>query len=120
MAGCVLEQQGRDAGDLGAFYRGVVLTPLLAQYDYDENKNLVRATNQEKGPAGEMSLKTMLHWCERAMAGRKIDTIITDVHQPLLNPKYQQMVLDLASNNHEWRHDRNKLKHAVDRLIASR
>ena len=76
--------------------------------------------DKEKGPAGEMSLETMLHWCERAMAGRVIDTIITDVHQPQLTPQYQQMVLDLASNNHEWRHDRNKLKHAVDRLIASR
>ncbi len=75
--------------------------------------------DKEKGPAGEMSLETMLHWCERAMAGRVIDTIITDEHQPQLAPHYQQMVLDLASNNHEWRHDRNKLKHAVDRLIAT-
>ena len=76
--------------------------------------------DKEKGPAGEMSLETMIHWCERAMAGRVIDTIITDVHQPQLAPQYQQIVLNLASNNHEWRHDRNKLKHAVDRLIASR
>ncbi len=76
--------------------------------------------DKEKGPAGEMSLETMLHWCERAMAGRLIDTIITDVPQPQLGPQYQQLVLDLASNNHEWRHDRNKLKHAVERLIASR
>ncbi|MEC6832026.1 uridine diphosphate-N-acetylglucosamine-binding protein YvcK [Photobacterium toruni] len=75
--------------------------------------------DKEKGPAGEMSLKTMLYWCERAMAGRVIDTIITDEHQPQLAPRYQQMVLDLASNNHEWRHDRDKLKHAIDRLIAS-
>lgn len=75
---------------------------------------------KEKGPAGSMDLDIMLHWCERAMAGRSIDTIITDRAYPELDLKYEQMVLDLASNNHEWRHDRSKLKYAVDKLIASR
>ncbi|SMY35755.1 Putative gluconeogenesis factor [Photobacterium malacitanum] len=108
----------------GSFLTSIM--PVLLLRDIEQALKVSKAkiafiTNldKEKGPAGEMSLETMLHWCERAMAGRVIDTIITDEHQPQLAAKYQQMVLDLASNNHEWRHDRNKLKHAVDKLIAA-
>lgn len=108
----------------GSFLTSIM--PVLLLRDIEQALKVSKAkiafiTNldKEKGPAGEMSLETMLHWCERAMAGRVIDTIITDEHQPQLAANYQQMVLDLASNNHEWRHDRNKLKHAVDKLIAA-
>ncbi|PSW03635.1 uridine diphosphate-N-acetylglucosamine-binding protein YvcK [Photobacterium lipolyticum] len=75
--------------------------------------------DKEKGPAGKMSLSTMLHWCERAMQGRHIDSIITDHPCPELAPRYEQRIEDLASSNHEWRHDRMKLKQAIDRLIVT-
>ncbi|WP_318477973.1 uridine diphosphate-N-acetylglucosamine-binding protein YvcK [Photobacterium leiognathi] len=86
------------------------------------NAQIAFITNLDKehGPAGKMSLETMLHWCERAMNGRKIDTIITDKPQPELAQRFNLQIEDLASNNHEWRHDRDKLKHAIDKLIASR
>ncbi|MDX1301174.1 uridine diphosphate-N-acetylglucosamine-binding protein YvcK [Photobacterium sp.] len=75
--------------------------------------------DKEKGPAGKMSLSTMLHWCERAMQGRHIDSIITDHPWPELSPRYEQRIEDLASSNHEWRHDRIKLKQAIDKLIVT-
>ncbi|WP_299013646.1 uridine diphosphate-N-acetylglucosamine-binding protein YvcK [uncultured Photobacterium sp.] len=73
----------------------------------------------ENGPAGMMSLETMLHWCERAMEGRHLDGILTDRHHPDLPVRYQQIIENLASSNHEWRHDRDKLKHAIDKLIIT-
>ncbi|KJF81907.1 hypothetical protein C0W92_11415 [Photobacterium angustum] len=87
----------------------------------NSNAQIVFITNLDKehGPAGKMSLETMLHWCERAMNGRKIDTILTDKLHTDLNNKFNLQIEDLASSNHEWRHDRDKLKHAVDKLIVS-
>lgn len=87
----------------------------------NSNAQIVFITNLDKehGPAGKMSLETMLHWCERAMNGRKIDTILTDKLHTDLNNKFNLQIEDLASSNHEWRHDRDKLKHAVDKLIIS-
>lgn len=87
----------------------------------NSNAQIVFITNLDKehGPAGKMSLETMLHWCERAMNGRKIDTILTDKLPTDLNSKFNLQIEDLASSNHEWRHDRDKLKHAVDKLMIS-
>lgn len=75
--------------------------------------------DKENGPAGMMSLGTMLHWCERSMGGRHIDGVLTDKEHPDLDPRYHQTIEELASGNHEWRHDRAKLKHAVDKLIVA-
>ncbi|NAW85597.1 uridine diphosphate-N-acetylglucosamine-binding protein YvcK [Photobacterium halotolerans] len=76
--------------------------------------------DKEKGPAGSMSLETMLYWCERAMGGRKIDGVLSDKHRPELNEAYDQVVGEFASRNHEWRHDRQKLKNAVEGLLIRR
>lgn len=82
---------------------------------------IVFVTNldKEKGPAGMMSLQQMLYWCERAMGGRQVDSILADRYHDELDAKYHQHVEVLASNNHEWRHDREKLKQAVDRIIMA-
>jgi uncharacterized cofD-like protein len=87
----------------------------------ESNAKIVFISNldQENGPAGQMSLTTMLHWCERAMNGKYIDAVITDKPIPELAPRYEQLIEDLASNNHEWRHDREKLKHAIDKIIIA-
>ncbi|TMP72020.1 sugar-binding protein [Pseudoalteromonas sp. S1609] len=51
--GCILKYNPQGLlANISAYRTGdnnkpVLLTPLLAQYDYDENKNLVRATNQQ-------------------------------------------------------------------------
>ncbi|MGF1686217.1 uridine diphosphate-N-acetylglucosamine-binding protein YvcK [Photobacterium japonica] len=83
--------------------------------------NIVFVTNldKEKGPAGMMSLQQMLHWCERAMGGRAVDSVLTDKQQDI-DAKYHQHITVLASSNHEWRHDREKLRQAVDRIIMAR
>ncbi|PSV39916.1 uridine diphosphate-N-acetylglucosamine-binding protein YvcK [Photobacterium sp. GB-210] len=108
----------------GSFLTSVM--PILLLRDLgialkNSNAQIVFITNLDKehGPAGKMSLETMLHWCERAMNGRKIDTILTDKLHTDLNNKFNLQIEDLASSNHEWRHDRDKLKHAVDKLIVS-
>ncbi|MCM0147464.1 uridine diphosphate-N-acetylglucosamine-binding protein YvcK [Photobacterium galatheae] len=71
----------------------------------------------ENGPAGKMSLETMIYWCERAMGGRKISGILTAQHRPELADEYEQVVGEFASRNHEWRHDRQMLKNAVESLL---
>ena len=48
-----------------------------------------------------------------------IDAIITDQPRPELAQRYEQLIEDLASSNHEWRHDRMKLKQAIDKLIVT-
>lgn len=75
--------------------------------------------DKEKGPAGAMTLETMLHWCERAMGGRSVDGVLSDHHRPELAPRYMQIIEALASSNHEWRHNREKLKQAIDQLIIA-
>ena len=108
----------------GSFLTSVMPVLLLRDLGIalkNSNAQIVFITNLDKehGPAGKMSLETMLHWCERAMNGRKIDTILTDKLHTDLNNKFNLQIEDLASSNHEWRHDRDKLKHAVDKLMIS-
>lgn len=86
-----------------------------------ENKqaNLVFIDNlsPESGPASYMDKQSMLDWCERACQGRKVNTIIGDVNYPELEEHYQCITTQLASPNHEWRHNREKLKEAIEQLI---
>lgn len=108
----------------GSFLTSVMPPLLLKEIDVAMKSckaKIVFVTNLDKetGPAGMMSLATMLHWCERAMGGRQIDGVLTDRQHQDLDPRYKQTVEDLASSNHEWRHDRVKLKHAIDEIIIA-
>ncbi|MGF1683799.1 uridine diphosphate-N-acetylglucosamine-binding protein YvcK [Photobacterium minamisatsumaniensis] len=109
----------------GSFLTSVMPALLLKEIEQalkSSSANVVFITNldKEKGPAGRMSLAQMLHWCERAMGGRQVDCVLTDQPNELLDAKYKQYVEDLASNNHEWRHDREKLQQAIERIIMAR
>ncbi|KAB2826515.1 uridine diphosphate-N-acetylglucosamine-binding protein YvcK [Aliivibrio finisterrensis] len=73
--------------------------------------------SKEFGPAGKMDHKMMLEWCERACLGRKVDVILTDKKLVELQQEYDCKTTDLASLNHDWRHDRDKLKQAVINLL---
>ncbi|WP_439437613.1 uridine diphosphate-N-acetylglucosamine-binding protein YvcK [Salinivibrio costicola] len=77
----------------------------------------IRNLGKEIGPAGEMSLDTMLTWCERAMGGKKVDVILGEKSATQLDPDYQQKEAELASSNHHWRHDRDKLRQAIDEVL---
>lgn len=79
----------------------------------------IRNLGKEFGPAGQMSLETMLNWCERSMGGRRIDMLLgPDVDETLTNT-YQQVATDLASANHQWRHDRDKLSQAIEQILLT-
>ncbi|MGF1765656.1 uridine diphosphate-N-acetylglucosamine-binding protein YvcK [Aliivibrio kagoshimensis] len=71
----------------------------------------------EAGPASYMDKRSMLEWCERACQGRKVDSIIGDITYPELVDDYHCITAQLASPNHEWRHNREKLKEAIEQLI---
>jgi uncharacterized cofD-like protein len=71
----------------------------------------------EHGPAGRMSLEKKLHWCERACEGRTIDVILGSEPHPELHNRWRTVTKDLASPNFNWRHDRLKLKQAVEELL---
>ncbi|WP_325893367.1 uridine diphosphate-N-acetylglucosamine-binding protein YvcK [Grimontia sp. NTOU-MAR1] len=79
----------------------------------------IRNLGKEHGPAGQMSLKTMLTWCERSMGGRKIDMVLGPDIDEELDDDYRQVVTDLASVNHEWRHDRDKLSQAIQQILLT-
>lgn len=77
----------------------------------------IRNLDKEFGPAGKMDLATMLGWCERAMGGREIDLVLGDKIDESLPDNYQQREAELASMNHQWRHDRDKLRQAIDEIL---
>lgn len=63
----------------------------------------------EFGPAGRMSFKDKLEWCERACQGRKIDVVLGDTEHPELKDRWHFVTQSLASANRDWRHDRKKI-----------
>lgn len=78
----------------------------------------IRNLDKEKGPAGKMPLATMVNWCERAMQGRAIDYILGPDFIEDISPAVQLVVTDLASANHQWRHDRDKLATYIEQIIS--
>ncbi|EOD77473.1 Hypothetical protein UPF0052 [Grimontia indica] len=79
----------------------------------------IRNLGKEHGPAGQMSLKTMLNWCERSMGGRGIDLVLGPDIDEELGDEHQQVVADLASANHQWRHDRDKLSQSIEQILLT-
>ena len=108
----------------GSFLTSVMPPLLLKEIEVALKKcqaKIVFVTNLDKehGPAGMMDLSQMLNWCERSMGGRQIDTVLTDVKREELDERYNQHITSLASNNHQWRHDREKLKQAIHGIIMA-
>ncbi len=73
----------------------------------------------EYGPAGRMSKKQKLEWCERAMQGRKIDVVLAEKAEQEILDKWNVITESLASPNRDWRHDRNKLKRAIEAQLLN-
>ncbi|MGL6261696.1 uridine diphosphate-N-acetylglucosamine-binding protein YvcK [Vibrio sp. WXL103] len=71
----------------------------------------------EYGPAGRMSLVEKLQWCERACQARKIDVIVAQEPDVDVAKEWEYFITPLASANRDWRHDRDKLKLAVESLL---
>jgi uncharacterized cofD-like protein len=79
---------------------------------------LVENLSPEAGPAGMMTLREKIEWCERACKARQIDVIIGDTAHPELNGLWHCVTTDLASPNRDWRHDRVKLQQAIEAQLA--
>lgn len=77
----------------------------------------VENLSPEYGPAGRMSLQQKLEWCERACAARHIDVVIGAIEHPELNHQWNCVTRDLASPNRDWRHDRVKLRSAIEEQL---
>ncbi len=71
------------------------------------------------GPAGRMSIEQKLEWCERACQGRKIDVVLGHHPHPELEPRWNFVTRDLASPNRDWRHDRQKLRQAIEEQLMN-
>lgn len=79
----------------------------------------VENLSPEYGPAGRMSLEQKLSWCERACQGRRIDVVLGGKpHQAPLTDAWNCVTRDLASPNRDWRHDRLKLRQAIEEQLA--
>lgn len=73
--------------------------------------------DNEFGPAGMMSLEERLKWCQRACDGRQVDVLLGENFSDGLDKNYQCVEVNLASPNHEWRHDRKKLQQEIEKII---
>ncbi|NOH70268.1 uridine diphosphate-N-acetylglucosamine-binding protein YvcK [Vibrio pectenicida] len=106
----------------GSFLTSIMpplLLPEIARaIEGNTNAKLIFIENlsPEFGPAGKMSLKEKLEWCERACRGRKIDIIVGEEKHPELK-SWHCFTTSLASPNREWRHDRDKLQSVIESLL---
>lgn len=82
--------------------------------NHDAKLLFIDNLGKEYGPAGSMTLRQKLHWCQRACAGRQVDSIITSKVELDLKKEHQIITTDLASPNRPWRHDRTRLKDAIE------
>lgn len=73
--------------------------------------------DNEFGPAGMMSLEEKLKWCQRVCDGRKVDVLLGENFSDSVTQNYQCIEVNLASPNHEWRHDRKKLQQEIEKII---
>lgn len=80
----------------------------------------VENLSPEYGPAGRMSLAQKLEWCERACQGRKIDVVLGHHPHPDLQGQWNFVTRDLASANRDWRHDRQKLREAIEEQLCNK
>ncbi|UJF18704.1 uridine diphosphate-N-acetylglucosamine-binding protein YvcK [Vibrio sp. SS-MA-C1-2] len=107
----------------GSFFTSILPPLLLRKIAFALSKTsakLVFISNlaQEEGPAGQLSMSQMIEWCERKLKSRKIDIIISPTEQPELKASgYQVNVVELASRNQAWRHNREKLSAAIEACI---
>ena len=109
----------------GSFLTSIMPPLLLADISKAMNQNkhakivFVENLSPEYGPAGRMTLKQKLEWCERALQGRKLDIILGEEAHPELMDDWPCITRPLASPNRDWRHDREKLKHAITSLLST-
>ncbi|MEZ9056968.1 YvcK family protein [Vibrio pelagius] len=108
----------------GSFLTSIMpplLLPEIGKAIADNSKAkviLVENLSPEAGPAGMMTLREKIEWCERACKARKIDVIIGDTAHPELDGLWHCVTTDLASPNRDWRHDRLKLQQAIEAQLA--
>ncbi|EEX31764.1 MULTISPECIES: YvcK family protein [Vibrio] len=107
----------------GSFLTSIMPPLLLSEIgraiENNQKAQLVFVENlsPEYGPAGKMTLKEKLEWCERACRGRKIDVVLGEEPHPELSD-WNCITTPLASPNRDWRHDRSKLQSAVESLLC--
>lgn len=108
----------------GSFLTSIMPPLLLPEIGQAIAKNtqakliFVENLSPEFGPAGRMTLKQKLEWCERACAARHIDIVLGSTEHPELSPQWHCVTRDLASPNRDWRHDRNKLRIAIEEQLS--
>ncbi|MBD1559708.1 uridine diphosphate-N-acetylglucosamine-binding protein YvcK [Vibrio sp. S9_S30] len=78
----------------------------------------VENLSPEHGPAGRMTLQEKLTWCQRACGGREIDVLLSNDNHGELTGVCEIVTIDLASANHQWRHNRSKLQKAIEDLLS--
>ncbi|MDP2575939.1 uridine diphosphate-N-acetylglucosamine-binding protein YvcK [Vibrio penaeicida] len=78
----------------------------------------VENLSPEYGPAGRMTLQEKLTWCQRACDGREIDVLLGKDDYEAFTGVREIVTIDLASANHQWRHDRTKLQKAIENLLG--
>ena len=109
----------------GSFLTSIMPPLLLSELGkaIANNKNakviFVANLSPEYGPAGRMSMEQKLEWCERALQGRKIDVVLAEKAEQQVLDRWNVVTESLASSNRDWRHDRNKLKQAIEDQLLS-
>ncbi|SHO57472.1 uridine diphosphate-N-acetylglucosamine-binding protein YvcK [Vibrio quintilis] len=109
----------------GSFLTSVMPPLLLSEIGKAIAKNTaakliyIENLSPEIGPASQMDLSQRLEWCSRACEGRPVDVVLC--HQMIehfSHPHTQLVIRDLASPNKEWRHEREKLRLALEEQMT--
>ncbi len=107
----------------GSFLTSIMPPLLLADIGKAIAKNtrakvvFVSNLDKEFGPAGMMDLEQKLEWCQRTCAGRPVDILLGENFTDSVRDKYHCIEVNLASANHQWRHDRDKLQQHIEQII---
>ncbi|QIM66633.1 hypothetical protein A4G16_04230 [Mannheimia granulomatis] len=107
----------------GSFFTSIMpnlLVPEIAQTISESEAQVIFIDNigQEHGPAGALSLKQRIEWIESCIGKQRINAVITtDDEQSQLPPHICVLRENLSADDITYRHDRNKLSKAIDKLI---
>ncbi len=107
----------------GSFLTSIMPPLLLPELSKSISKNLnaklvfIENLSPEHGPAGRMPLQEKLSWCQRACNGRDLDLLLSNKRHKEIKGVSGVITIDLASANHQWRHDRSKLQKAIEDLL---
>lgn len=106
----------------GSFFTSIMPTLLLNEMAAALQQSrapivLIDNIQLEVDMSGKLSLQQRIEWIERHIGGQRLSGVIT-THNPLDTHSAFVLVSDLRADDISYRHDRDKLCHAINEWLA--